>query len=249
MFLAFMATTFLGLDMPDTIFICLFAMAIQLLWQWRHDIRAYGIAEASSRYMDGFAPNSIPMGNEDSQEERRRWQRQQQQQEADNLRGVRRAGMRAHGIFERAFSGFWRGVAGGGGARDRGARNDGAPPTEYASIVQKVSQYPIEAWVAPSELSGKSVRFLKAMAKRRGLTDQALQRIVQKSALVDLLRETGGSSSQCCVICTCDYEDGDSLRILPKCHHAFHVRCIDRWAYQSNHTSTPKCPMCNVPLA
>ena len=32
----------------------------------------------------------------------------------------------------------------------------------------------------------------------------------------------------CCVICMCEYEVNDKLRILPR-FHEFHSSCIDRW--------------------
>lgn len=42
-----------------------------------------------------------------------------------------------------------------------------------------------------------------------------------------------------CYICLVEYEEGDSVRVLP-CHHEFHRSCIDKWlkeihryAYQS----------------
>ena len=34
-----------------------------------------------------------------------------------------------------------------------------------------------------------------------------------------------------CAICQEDYEEGDPCRTLwPKCRHAYHVECFDRWA-------------------
>lgn len=47
-----------------------------------------------------------------------------------------------------------------------------------------------------------------------------------------------------CVICLSEFSDGDRLRILPKCNHGFHVRCIDKWL--SSHSSCPKCRHCLI---
>ncbi|KNA05295.1 hypothetical protein SOVF_191790 [Spinacia oleracea] len=42
-----------------------------------------------------------------------------------------------------------------------------------------------------------------------------------------------------CVICLCEFKGGEKVRILPKCHHGFHVKCIDEWL--SAHSSCPTC--------
>jgi len=47
-----------------------------------------------------------------------------------------------------------------------------------------------------------------------------------------------------CVICLSEFVNGDKVRILPKCNHGFHVRCIDRWL--SSHSSCPKCRQCLI---
>ncbi|KAH7542729.1 hypothetical protein FEM48_Zijuj02G0105400 [Ziziphus jujuba var. spinosa] len=47
-----------------------------------------------------------------------------------------------------------------------------------------------------------------------------------------------------CVICLSDFEDDDIGRNLPKCHHAFHVECIDMWL--GSHSN---CPICRAPAA
>ncbi|KAL6977558.1 RING-type E3 ubiquitin transferase [Sarracenia purpurea var. burkii] len=42
-----------------------------------------------------------------------------------------------------------------------------------------------------------------------------------------------------CPICLGDFMDGEKVRVLPKCHHGFHVTCIDIWL--AAHSSCPTC--------
>ncbi|KAF5187669.1 Ring-h2 finger protein [Thalictrum thalictroides] len=42
-----------------------------------------------------------------------------------------------------------------------------------------------------------------------------------------------------CPICLGDFEDGEKVRVLPKCNHGFHVGCIDTWLVA--HSSCPTC--------
>lgn len=51
----------------------------------------------------------------------------------------------------------------------------------------------------------------------------------------------GNDSS--CSVCLTEFEDGDDLRLLPKCSHAFHVPCIDTWL-----RSHKNCPLCRAPI-
>lgn len=46
-----------------------------------------------------------------------------------------------------------------------------------------------------------------------------------------------------CVVCLGELEDGEMVRLLPNCMHAFHVHCIDKWFLA--HTS---CPVCRSPV-
>jgi E3 ubiquitin-protein ligase ATL10/75/76/77/78 len=45
-----------------------------------------------------------------------------------------------------------------------------------------------------------------------------------------------------CMICLSEFAKGEKVRILPKCNHGFHVRCVDRWLKE--HSSCPKCRQC-----
>lgn len=42
-----------------------------------------------------------------------------------------------------------------------------------------------------------------------------------------------------CAICLGEFSDGEKVRVLPKCNHGFHVRCIDTWLM--SHSSCPNC--------
>ncbi|KAG6410513.1 hypothetical protein SASPL_128574 [Salvia splendens] len=46
-----------------------------------------------------------------------------------------------------------------------------------------------------------------------------------------------------CAVCLSEFEGEDTLRLLPKCSHAFHVDCIDTWLL-----SHSTCPICRASL-
>ncbi|KAF5732075.1 RING-H2 finger protein ATL60-like [Tripterygium wilfordii] len=47
-----------------------------------------------------------------------------------------------------------------------------------------------------------------------------------------------------CAVCLSELEQGEEVRLLPKCNHGFHVDCIDMW-FQSHST----CPLCRNTVA
>nr|GMC81283.1 RING-H2 finger protein ATL54 [Ipomoea batatas] len=42
-----------------------------------------------------------------------------------------------------------------------------------------------------------------------------------------------------CAVCLNEFQDDETLRLLPKCNHAFHIPCIDTWL--RSHTNCPLC--------
>ncbi|KAK4276846.1 hypothetical protein QN277_014951 [Acacia crassicarpa] len=42
-----------------------------------------------------------------------------------------------------------------------------------------------------------------------------------------------------CSVCLSEFREGETLRLLPKCSHAFHIPCIDTWL--RSHTNCPLC--------
>ncbi|CAA7015552.1 unnamed protein product [Microthlaspi erraticum] len=44
-----------------------------------------------------------------------------------------------------------------------------------------------------------------------------------------------------CIICLSEFQNGDTLRVLDRCKHGFHVHCIQQWF-----SSNPSCPTCRT---
>ncbi|XP_010412874.1 PREDICTED: RING-H2 finger protein ATL38-like [Camelina sativa] len=46
-----------------------------------------------------------------------------------------------------------------------------------------------------------------------------------------------------CAVCLCEFEDDETLRLIPSCCHVFHADCVNAWL--SDHST---CPLCRVDL-
>lgn len=46
-----------------------------------------------------------------------------------------------------------------------------------------------------------------------------------------------------CSVCLAEFDEDETLRLLPKCSHAFHLPCIDTWL-----RSHKNCPLCRAPV-
>ncbi|WJX88239.1 hypothetical protein P8452_70348 [Trifolium repens] len=62
---------------------------------------------------------------------------------------------------------------------------------------------------------------------------------VVESLPVKLYEKLHKEDTTQCYICLGEYEDGDSVRVLP-CHHEFHKTCIDKWLKEIHRV----CPLC-----
>ncbi|CAG9769258.1 unnamed protein product [Ceutorhynchus assimilis] len=71
-------------------------------------------------------------------------------------------------------------------------------------------------------------------AKPRGLAKLEIEQLVSYK----YNSETHEGDQTSCVVCMCDFEARQMLRVLP-CSHEFHAKCIDKWL-RSNRT----CPIC-----
>uniref|UniRef100_A0A8C1GNW7 Ring finger protein 44 n=1 Tax=Cyprinus carpio TaxID=7962 RepID=A0A8C1GNW7_CYPCA len=73
-------------------------------------------------------------------------------------------------------------------------------------------------------------------AKPRGLTKADIEQL--PSYRFNL--ENHQSEQTLCVVCFCDFESRQLLRVLP-CNHEFHAKCVDKWL-KTNRT----CPICRA---
>ncbi|KAF0890067.1 hypothetical protein E2562_036440 [Oryza meyeriana var. granulata] len=83
-----------------------------------------------------------------------------------------------------------------------------------------------------------------------GLDDAAIKSLPSAQYLKSAMsaRGDGGgggeSAARDCAVCLLEFADGDELRALPLCAHAFHADCIDVWLRA--HAS---CPLCRAAVA
>lgn len=52
-----------------------------------------------------------------------------------------------------------------------------------------------------------------------------------------------GNGAEECSVCLVEFEDSDTIKMLPKCQHVFHQHCIDTWL-----PSRMTCPICRQKL-
>ncbi|XP_044961260.1 probable E3 ubiquitin-protein ligase ATL44 [Hordeum vulgare subsp. vulgare] len=86
----------------------------------------------------------------------------------------------------------------------------------------------------------------------KGLKKKAIDALPTVSfAAADASPKSSSSSSTAaacsspleCAICLAEFTDGESVRVLPRCGHNFHVVCVDAWL-----RTCGTCPSCRAPI-
>jgi hypothetical protein len=77
-----------------------------------------------------------------------------------------------------------------------------------------------------------------------GLDESAIKSLPSAQYLAAVAAARGSGASRECAVCLLEFADGDELRALPLCAHAFHADCIDVWLRA--HAS---CPLCRAAVA
>ncbi|KAL5223278.1 hypothetical protein ABZP36_027991 [Zizania latifolia] len=80
----------------------------------------------------------------------------------------------------------------------------------------------------------------------RGL-DPAVLEAFPTMAYADVKAHKAGKGALECAVCLSEFDDDETLRLLPKCSHAFHTDCIDAWL--ASHVTCPVCRANLVPDA
>ncbi|KAL8495828.1 hypothetical protein ACS0TY_019802 [Phlomoides rotata] len=65
--------------------------------------------------------------------------------------------------------------------------------------------------------------------------------MIKKITVCKYIRGEGLIEGTDCAVCLSEFQENESLRLLPKCSHAFHLPCIDTWL-----RSQSNCPLCRA---
>lgn len=69
------------------------------------------------------------------------------------------------------------------------------------------------------------------------------QGIIDSISVIKYKKLEGLIDGTDCSVCLSEFQEDETLRLLPKCSHAFHIPCIDTWL--RSHTN---CPLCRAPI-
>ena len=122
-----------------------------------------------------------------------------------------------------------------------------AREAKLKEIVQAIQNLPMEEFVPETSMDQCTISQLKKMLEIRD-SPKSWETMIEKQELIDAIQTRRNYCETCCICCE-EYQQGDPLRILPKCRHEFHVECMDQWAYsfanKAKRRKSPTCPLCN----
>ncbi|XP_060086317.1 uncharacterized protein LOC132565640 [Ylistrum balloti] len=111
-------------------------------------------------------------------------------------------------------------------SRRRGQRRNAAP--RGFDVGSSVDGNDYEDLLSLAEMLGD--------VKNKGLTEAQSSRLPIRTYQANSEKQ----ESEDCLICMCEYDQNDRLKMLP-CFHEFHAQCIDKWI-----KGNASCPVCRV---
>ncbi|CAN6381765.1 unnamed protein product [Urochloa humidicola] len=82
--------------------------------------------------------------------------------------------------------------------------------------------------------------------RTKGLDERAIAAIAAVVYDAGSKKQSGGAGADdggSCAVCLAEFRHGETLRLLPRCGHAFHRGCIDTWL-----RAHVNCPLCRAPV-
>ncbi|KAL0378968.1 UNVERIFIED_CONTAM: RING-H2 finger protein ATL54 [Sesamum radiatum] len=70
------------------------------------------------------------------------------------------------------------------------------------------------------------------------------QSVIDSITMFKYKKEEGLTKETDCSVCLSEFQEDESIRLLPNCSHAFHGPCIDTWL-----RSHKNCPVCRAPVS
>jgi hypothetical protein len=126
-----------------------------------------------------------------------------------------------------------------------------------AELKHIMGSIPEESFVDDAEVDHCDSTILEKMLHNRSMESAAHITSIEKDSLIRSLKKKRNYNDDCC-ICLSAFKRGDTIRVLPLCHHEFHKYCIDKWALtfvakqydfnSCNKRGRPTCPLCNTTL-
>ncbi|PWZ11977.1 RING-H2 finger protein ATL72 [Zea mays] len=83
------------------------------------------------------------------------------------------------------------------------------------------------------------IRWARRAPAAEGGGGGGLEKRVLRSMPVEVYGAAAVTVADVCAICLGEFADGEKVRVLPRCAHGFHVRCVDTWLL--SHDSCPTC--------
>ncbi|XP_047079426.1 RING-H2 finger protein ATL74-like [Lolium rigidum] len=104
----------------------------------------------------------------------------------------------------------------------------------YGMILYLNYLYMRSGWGGVHRMTGSS-----AAARKRGGGEGLNKAALAAMAPVFIFKAKEEAAGQECPVCLGAMQDGDAVRVLPGCRHAFHVGCVDVWL--CTHATCPVC--------